>query len=250
MADDYLPENIVDDSLDDDLSDLEQTSEKHEYEMKGGITLIKRQKPRIIRSVRFIKNKYPENFCREQIMLYTAWRNETTDLLKDRFEVLKDVIEQNRKQYEHHTEALDQAVQDIESEESSTIVAPNAQYRDEQDKEIGSKASKLLGCFDPGKDKQHVEYDLINDIGIYPRTNDDKELLVKRLKDSDFSKLVQSLNIEQKEFFYHVLNSVKTGKVPLKLFLSGGAGVGKSTVTNALYEALIRDLRGCPRKSG
>ncbi len=75
-------------------------------------------------------------------MLYTAWRNETTDLLKDFqtyqhwFEVLKDVIEQNRKQYEHHIEVLHQAVQDIESEESSTVVAPNAQHRDEQDKEI------------------------------------------------------------------------------------------------------------------
>ncbi len=255
LADVYLPENNVDDNLDDDLSDLEQTSEKDEYQMKGGITLIKRQKPRIIRSVRFNKNKDPENFCREQIMLYTAWRNETTDLLKDfqtyqdRFEVLKDVIEQNRKQYEHHTEALDQAVQDIESEESSTVVAPNAQYRDEQDKEIGSKASELFGCFDPGKDKQHVEYDLINDIGIYPRTNDDEELLVKRLKDADFRKLVQSLNIEQKEFFYHVLNSVKTGKVPLRLFLSGGAGVGKSTVTNALYEALIRYLNALPENN-
>ncbi len=255
LADVYLPENNVDDNLDDDLSDLEQTSEKDEYEMKGGITLIKRQKPRIIRSVRFNKNKDPENFCREQIMLYTASRNETTDLLKDfqtyqdRFEVLKDVIEQNRKQYEHHTEALDQAVQDIESEESSTVVAPNAQYRDEQDKEIGSKASELFGCFDPGNDKQHVEYDLINDIGIYPRTNDDEELLVKRLKDADFRKLVQSLNIEQKEFFYHVLNSVKTAKVPLRLFLSGGAGVGKSTVANALYEALIRYLNALPENN-
>ncbi len=159
-------------------------------------------------------------------MLYTAWRNETTDLLKDfqtyqdRFEVLKDITEQNRKQYEHHTEALDQAVQDIESEESSTVVAPNAQYRDEEDKEIDSKASELFGCFDPGEDKQHVVYDLINDIGIYPRTNDDVELLVKRLKDADFRKLVQSLNIKQKKFFYHVLNSVKTGNVPLRLFLS------------------------------
>ncbi len=133
LADVCLPENNVDDNLDDDLSDLEQTSDKDEYEMKGRITLIKRQKPRIIRSVRFNKNKDPEKFCREQIMLYTAWRNETTDLLKDfqtyqdRFEVLKDVIEQNRIQYEHHTEALDQAVRDTESEESSTVVAPNAQ---------------------------------------------------------------------------------------------------------------------------
>ena len=35
-----------------------------------GITLVKRQKPRIIRSVRFNKSKDPENYCREQIMLY------------------------------------------------------------------------------------------------------------------------------------------------------------------------------------
>ena len=83
---------------------------------------------------------------------------------------------------------------------------------------------------------------MINDIGIYPRTNDEEELVVRRLKDADFRKLVQSLNVEQKEFFYHVLNSVKTDKLPLRLFLSGGAGVGKSTVTNALCEALIRYL--------
>ena len=99
LVDVYLPENNVDDNLDDDFSDLEQTSEKDEYEMKRGITLIKRQKPRIIRSVRFNKNKDPENFCREQIIIYTAWRNETTDLLKDFqtyqdwFEVLKDMKE-------------------------------------------------------------------------------------------------------------------------------------------------------------
>ena len=216
--------------------------------MKGGITLVKRQKPRIMRSVRFNKDKDPGNYYREQIMLYTAWRNESRDLLKDfqtyqdRYEVAKDEIKQNRKQYENHSDILDQAVQDIESEESGNIVAPNAQYRDEQDREIGSKLSELFGCFDPGKDKQHADYDLINDIGIYPKTNDDEELVVRRLKDADFRKLVQSLNVEQNEFFYHVLNSVKTDKLPLRLFLSGGAGVGKSTVTNALYEALIRYL--------
>lgn len=43
-------------------------------------------------------------------------------------------------------------------------------------------------------------------------------------------------------FFYHVLHSVKTSDEPLRLFLSGGAGVGKSTVTNALYEALYEAL--------
>ena len=48
---------------------------------------------------------------------------------------------------------------------------------------------------------------------------------------------------KQRQFFYHVLHSIKTKDDPLRLFLSGGAGVGKSTVTNALYEALIRYLK-------
>ena len=47
-------------------------------------------------------------------------------------------------------------------------------------------------------------------------------------------------------FFYHVLHSIKTKDKPLHLFLSGGAGVGKSTVTNALYEALLRYLNSIP----
>ena len=140
-------------------------------------------------------------------MLYTSWRNEKKYLLKDfstyqdRFENVKNLIEEHRKQYENHSEVLDQGVQDIESEASENIVAPNAQYKDEQDKEINSNISELFGCFDPGNDKQHSEYDLMNDIGIYPKTSDDEELVVKRLKDDEFRKLVQSLNIEQKEFF-------------------------------------------------
>lgn len=35
------------------------------------------------------------------------------------------------------------------------------------------------------------------------------------------------------------MHSVKVSNKPLRLFLSGGAGVGKSWLTNALYEALI-----------
>ncbi len=52
-------------------------------------------------------------------------------------------------------------------------------YRDEQDEEIGPKTSELFGCFDAGKDQQHAQYDLINDMGIYPRTNNDEDFVVK-----------------------------------------------------------------------
>ena len=48
--------------------------------------------------------------------------------------------------------------------------------------------------------------------------------------------------MKNKDSFFHVLHSIKTKDDPLRLFLRGGAGVGKHTVTNALYEAVIRFL--------
>ena len=52
------------------------------------------------------------------------------------------------------------------------------------------------------------------------------------------------LNKEQKLFFYLVLHSIKVSDEPLRPFLTGGAGVGKSWLTNALYETLVRHLNG------
>lgn len=52
--------------------------------------------------------------------------------------------------------------------------------------------------------------------------------------------MVQKLNIEQKQFFYHVLHHMKTKYQPIYPFLSGGAGVGKSHLINALYQAVLK----------
>ena len=76
----------------------------------------------------------------------------------------------------------------------------------------------------------------------FPRSNDEEELVIKQMSDDHYYALVCSLNEKQRQFFHHMLHSIKTRNDPLRLFLNGGAGVGKSTVTNALYEALIRYL--------
>ncbi|XP_078364558.1 uncharacterized protein LOC144648982 [Oculina patagonica] len=194
-TDDFLPETNFEDNTDDDpdsIKVIESECKPNEYKLKGGMKLVKRKKPKIIRSVRYHKDKDPENHYREQLMLYTSWRKE--------------------------------------------------KHINKQDCAVKQKPSELFGCFDPGKNKQHSQYDLLDDIGIFPRNNDDERLLIRRMSDEDYYALVRSLNEKQRQFFYHVLHSVKTKDDPLRLFLSGGAGVGKSTVTNALYEALIRYL--------
>ena len=52
--------------------------------------------------------------------------------------------------------------------------------------------------------------------------------------------MVRQLNKEQKLFFYHILHTIKTSDNPFYSFLSGGAGVGKTHVTKALYQAAIK----------
>lgn len=49
----------------------------------------------------------------------------------------------------------------------------------------------------------------------------------------------QILNKEQKQLFYHILHLIKTSH-PLYCFQSGGAGVGKSHLTKALYQAALK----------
>ena len=127
--------------------------------------------------------------------------------------------------------------------ESSEGVAPCTQHNDEQDQNDALIGAELSDCFNPEKDRENNDtYNLLDDFGIFPRANDDEELLVYRMEDNRYRELVRSLNKEQMEFFYHVLHSVKTTSNQLTLFLSGGAGCGKTTVTNCLYKCLIRYL--------
>lgn len=63
-----------------------------------------------------------------------------------------------------------------------------------------------------------------------------------RLPDNVNLKLVASLDIKQRKFFNHVMQWFECKKEPMYYFLSGGAGVGKSVLIKALYQALHRYL--------
>lgn len=129
-SNDFLPE-----TNDDDIYDtIDNTSaNKNEYNMRGGIKLVKRCKPKIICLIRFHKDRDPENYYREQLMLYTPWRKESTDLLAEcetyaeRFEQLNHIIHCNSQQYECHNKILQEAIDDFNSDYCDRLdnVAPN-----------------------------------------------------------------------------------------------------------------------------
>ena len=131
-------------------------------------------------------------------MLYMPWRNDEKDLIygchtfKEKYEQLRDIIQKNRCCYEFHANILEKASQDLDNLDECNEygnVAPNVQHIDEQDSTGGQTASTLFDCFDPGTDKQHAQYDLLDDIGIFPRSSQNEELVLNRMGDADFRKL-------------------------------------------------------------
>ena len=128
--------------------------EPNEYKLKGGMKLVKQRKPKIIQSIRYHKDKDPENHCGEQLILYAPWRKESTDLInkcqtyQERFEQVKDEVLYNRRQNEYHSEILDKAMEDMNNTECDSLegVAPNAEHINNQDYAVKDKPRELFGC--------------------------------------------------------------------------------------------------------
>lgn len=133
-----------------------------------------------------------------------------------------------------------QLEKDFFSNQVDDPVVTELQHENERDANEGSCQSQDFGCFNPGNTSETREYDLALDMNIGRKQISNDEHLTGELNDDEYRDLVQKLNIKQKEFFYHVLHWMKTKDDPIYHFLSGGAGVGKSVLLKALYQALTK----------
>ena len=241
------------DNTDDDVPELlnhksGDESVKIDLTLKNGTQIKSRQKPRVLRYVRFSEKVDKENFCREQLMLFTPWRKEQSDLLHGEndypssFEKYKTEIAIARQFYECKSEELDSAMHqaEINTNETAdhTIVAPTVQHAECEDAECGRIESMEFSFFNPSRSAQQERYDIGKDVGAPSKVSDD--LLKGCIPDSEYHDLLRLLNDRQREFVVHVMQWVKTKHIPLRAFLTGGAGVGKSMVIKALDQALRR----------
>ncbi|CAG2216944.1 unnamed protein product [Mytilus edulis] len=197
----------------------------------------KRKKARIIRSVHFDIKTDSEKYYRELLVLYSSWRNEN-DLKKscnsfnERYLEIKDEVETERELYEPFRDIVEDAQQIINQgvEDSWDEIAPQTEMQNAMDKDNRT---------DP-KDTGIENYDIGIDLGLQP-SNQEQELNRDfELPDQEFRCHLRKLNKEQLEFVYDAIHILKTSKDPIYWFLSGGAGVGKSYVTKALYQMAVK----------
>ena len=257
-----LPETIEyrnDDSISDENSSGENSEDEEVVEngntasdlihiAKNGTKYKYRKVPKVIRYVRYNQTKDPENYYREQLMLFMPWRNEEKDLLgsfgtyRAHYNTMKESLEIKRNQYEHHTEELELARQMMEAEEAEYDgLAPNAEQENREAEEEGVKESENFVYFNPDRVVEHRHYDIgveLQSTCSVPRV----ETTSFMLPDEEYLRLLRSLNLRQREFFNHIIHWIKCRDEPIHAFLSGGAGVGKSVVIRALYQSLYRML--------
>ena len=203
-CDNFLVETNVDHN-DDDVEINDCSIKENSSKTK------KRSKARIIRSCWFNKEAHPEKHFRELIMLFTAWRNEETDLIgisssyQERYMLLAHVIKRQMEQYVMCNQDFDELQEQVNRSESDMYmydnIAPCTENVEQKDRAEGDE--DLHPDF-------NETYNLSDDLGIPSVDARTEPLLLNELQNDEYRHMVQMLNKEQKEFFYHVLHLVKT----------------------------------------
>ena len=206
-----------------------------------------RRKPAIIRTVHFNPDADPENYYRELLMLYSPWRDEQNDIKSNcssffsRYQQIQEQIEGNRQQFEPFRTAVQLAetfiAEQPDLEDSWDTVAPSTEDMDRQDRER----------YQSGSSNPQEQYDIGQDLGMRLSSVEEDLHSYHELPDDEFRHHMRLLNQQQMEFVYDIIHQIKTQQEPVYHFLSGGAGVGKSFVTKALYQMILKFFN---RKAG
>lgn len=236
------------DSENDEIKSNDQEARKIKVSLKNGITIRQRKSTQVIRYVRFNKKTDSENFYRERLMLFHPWRNEEIDLklffetFEQMYQTVYRTVNSKAKQYEQNEEELDKALEQAELENNQyDNLAPGTQQVECEDLEEGATESEQCMHFNPERPADHRNYDIGQDLGI-ANTTVEITSHAKRIPEDEYHNLIKCLNVKQREFFQHIITWIKTKQQSLYAFLTGGAGVGKSVVVKAIYQALHRHL--------
>lgn len=186
----------------------------------------KRTKVKIIRYRRYQLQKDPINYYREQVLLFYPWRNEENEIEKSDCKTLYyqniDIILKKRNTYTIiGDETIDEAMQQ----------AMNDNTNKHNDENI---------TFNKYKIPKSQEVDIFNQSGTEDIAKTFKTRFTKppiTSKEQIFE-LLDTLNDLQRQIVLHILKCFKTDDLPLKIFISGSAGVGKTRVINCIYQLL------------
>lgn len=194
--------------------------------------MIKRKRPRVIRYRRYNIKTDPDNFYREQLMLFHPWKNEESELLD------VNCIEEYFRHYEKIKLVRKHFVyEDYDELELALHEQIENEFSTEEELLSNEKDGEFL-LFEPDVDQHKPDVVKLDDRSCFNETG--KFKLPNYTSESEYCSIIQCLNEEQRDFLYHVVNKIKSNETPSYYFVSGSAGTGKSLLIKALYQSILR----------
>lgn len=224
------PQELEGKSLAEFATEYEFSRLKHgdddNAEQKSCLEVKLRKSRRILRCVGYQESIDPDNFYREQILLYMPWRNEVKDIdevnQKMVYTKYKDKILSIRSIFTSLTiQELEDRMSDAEYDEVPP--ADNEGIRDED----------FVLCLQNPVKMADIEENVIVQEKLKVFNSP------KLLADDSYEELIYSLNEGQRHYLYDIVNKYRRC-VKFNHFLSGAAGVGKSKLIDAIFQTITR----------
>ena len=235
--DDFAQEK-ENEQVDDDEPDDDEGSSVNVQGLK------KRKKPRIIRYVNFNVDTHEEEHFRELLMLFSSYRDINNlrlnfETYKERYQEVKDQVECQRaiySKYESEFAGLEN-IQNLPNEDGNEVM-----------QNLAPGAEQLQS--DGLAQQQEIEANLPLPFKIPSSLISKSYHLEDDWSENAFYQEVAKLNQKQYQFVTDFLYQLKCSEPNKQLlwFLSGGAGVGKTTAINALYQGVKRHFNSLPNE--
>ena len=206
-------------------------------------------KQRVLSYITPTLQKERENYYRIQLLLFHPWRVEITSTIAQRsFESYylnlsldeRESILRNIEKYNTEKIAdIEALYKQLSRDNHHLVVATETDHRNADDIEEGTNCLTDGSFFQPTENVDDIASD--NPMSEHNISTDHISSIVNKLWPTEtlFANVLK-LNQGQRDIYDYVLKHVIRNDEPLRLFITGGAGTGKTLLLHSLYQSLSR----------
>ena len=197
------------------------------------------------------KSQDAEEFCRIYLTLFHPWRQEPSlqhDIISfyQMYQNLPnhdlDTLHENAKTYNRQNlQALQELYANLTNDVSNLVVAPGTDQRNADDAAFGS-VSLYGGKFFKPTVATRTDETGGNAQDTFISTTEISGTVNKLWPHDKMCESVSTLNEGQRKIYDHIMNEIVQGEKTVHVFLTGGAGTGKTFLLQTLYQSISRYL--------